>query len=80
MDADYSKEIYNNYYNIKDKVVMITLRDDTVLEGKLIGFFMVTRNLENSLLKNGTLLMKKNCRLIKTDKVFHLKEKRILIE
>lgn len=39
MDSDYSKEIYDKYYNIKDKVVKITLKDNSVLEGKLVGFF-----------------------------------------
>jgi hypothetical protein len=39
METDYSKEIYNKYYNIKGKIVEITLKDNSVLEGKLVGFF-----------------------------------------
>lgn len=35
---DFSKEIYNKYYN-KSKLLEITLKDNTVLEGKLVSFF-----------------------------------------
>lgn len=39
MDIDFSKEIYNNYYNVKDRIVEITMKDNTVLEGTLVSFF-----------------------------------------
>lgn len=39
MEKDPSREIYDNYYNIKDRTVVITLRDNTMLEGKLVSFF-----------------------------------------
>jgi hypothetical protein len=36
---DFSKEIYETYYAAKDKLLEITLRDHTVLEGIFISFF-----------------------------------------
>jgi hypothetical protein len=38
MTTDYSKEIYDKYYNINNRILVITLKDNTVLEGILIGF------------------------------------------
>ena len=38
MTTDYSKEIYHKYYNIKDRILIITLKDNTILEGVLVGF------------------------------------------
>lgn len=39
METDFSREIYDNYYNVKDKIVEIILKDNRVLEGKLVSFF-----------------------------------------
>lgn len=36
---DFSKEIYETYYDAKDKILEITLKDNTVLEGIFISFF-----------------------------------------
>jgi hypothetical protein len=36
---DFSKEIYETYYDAKDKILEITLKDNTVLEGTFISFF-----------------------------------------
>lgn len=38
MKTDYSTEIYDKYYNIKNRIVVITLKDNSVLEGMLVGF------------------------------------------
>lgn len=38
--GDYSKEIFENYYRPNEKRILeITLKDDTVLEGIFISFF-----------------------------------------
>ena len=39
MARDFSKEIYDKYYNVKDRIVEITLKDNTILEGILVSFF-----------------------------------------
>jgi len=39
MGADFSKEIYDKYFNVKDRMVEVTLKDNTVLEGILVSFF-----------------------------------------
>jgi hypothetical protein len=39
MKEDYSQEIFSKYYNSKDQVLEITLKDNTVLEGILTSFF-----------------------------------------
>lgn len=39
MKKDYSKEILEKYYNPQGKVLQITLKDKTILEGVLAGFF-----------------------------------------
>ena len=36
---DFSKEIYETYYNAKGRILEITLKDNTVLEGVFISFF-----------------------------------------
>ncbi len=36
---DYSKEIFEKYYNPKGKILKIILKDGSVLEGILAGFF-----------------------------------------
>ena len=38
-NSDYSREIFDKYYGIKGQVLLITLRDGTLLEGTLSGFF-----------------------------------------
>jgi hypothetical protein len=38
MENDYSKEIYEKYLN-KKEVLKISLRNGSIVEGKLIGFF-----------------------------------------
>lgn len=38
MKNDFSKEIFENYFNAKDSALEITLNDGTVLEGYLVGF------------------------------------------
>ena len=38
MEKDFSKEIYDKYYNSKDKILIITLKDNTFLEGILVSF------------------------------------------
>lgn len=38
MTTDYSKEIYDKYYNIKNRILVITLNDNTILEGALVSF------------------------------------------
>jgi hypothetical protein len=39
METDFSKKIYDTYYNVKDKIVEITLNDNRMLEGKLVSFY-----------------------------------------
>jgi hypothetical protein len=39
METDFSKEIYDNYYNVKERIVEITLKDNRVLVGKLVSFY-----------------------------------------
>jgi hypothetical protein len=39
METDFSKEIYDNYYNVKDRIVEIIMKDNRILEGKLVSFF-----------------------------------------
>jgi len=37
---DYSREIFEKYYSSdRKKILIITLKDDTILEGTFIGFF-----------------------------------------
>ena len=36
---DYSREIFEKYYNSKNKLLKITLRDNSVLEGIFTSFF-----------------------------------------
>jgi hypothetical protein len=36
---DYSKEIYDKYFNPKGKPLKIILQDNTILEGRFVGFF-----------------------------------------
>ncbi len=36
---DYSKEIYDKYYNIKGEILEIFLKDGSILEGAFVGFF-----------------------------------------
>jgi hypothetical protein len=38
METDYSREIYSKYYNVKNRTVVITLKDNTVFEGRLVSF------------------------------------------
>ncbi|MGZ4056893.1 MAG: hypothetical protein ACXVPU_09125 [Bacteroidia bacterium] len=38
-EKDYSKEIFEKYYGIKDRILEILLNDDTILEGILVSFF-----------------------------------------
>jgi hypothetical protein len=38
METDYSREIYKKYLNSKDRILVITLRDNTILEGILVSF------------------------------------------
>jgi len=35
---DYSREIFKKYYNREKRTLEITLKDKTILEGKLTGF------------------------------------------
>lgn len=37
--VDYSNEIYEKYYNSKNKVLEITLKNNTILEGIFVGAF-----------------------------------------
>ena len=38
MEKDYSLEIYEKYFSSKNKIVTITLKNNTVLEGMLVSF------------------------------------------
>lgn len=38
MKNDYSKEIFEKYFSVKNKTLVITLNDGTVLEGFLVSF------------------------------------------
>ncbi len=38
MKKDFSKEIFEKYYNSKEKILQITLKDGTILEGILVSF------------------------------------------
>lgn len=37
--SDFSKEIYESYFGIKREMLVLTLKNKTVLKGKLSGFF-----------------------------------------
>ena len=39
MVTDYSRKIYDKFFNSKDKILVITLKDNTVLEGILVGYY-----------------------------------------
>jgi hypothetical protein len=39
MKTDFSKEIYETYYNIPGRIILITLANNNVLEGRFVGFF-----------------------------------------
>ena len=39
MDKDYSREIYDKFFSEKGRILKITLADDSVIEGMLVGFF-----------------------------------------
>lgn len=39
MENDYSKEIYNKYYNSEGRILQIFLKDGSMLEGIFVGFF-----------------------------------------
>jgi len=37
--SDYSKKIYDKYYNSESRILQIFLKDGSVLEGIFVGFF-----------------------------------------
>jgi hypothetical protein len=39
MKKDYSKEIYDTYFNKKERIVKVVLNDGTELEGIFVSFF-----------------------------------------
>jgi hypothetical protein len=41
-EKDYSKEIYDKYYNSEGNIIQIFLKNGSMLEGAFIGFFMET--------------------------------------
>ncbi len=42
---DYSKEIFKKYFNSKDQILEITLKDNTVLEGIFFSYFYGNENI-----------------------------------
>ena len=38
-EKDYSKEIYDKYYNSEGNIIQIFLKDGSMLEGAFVGFF-----------------------------------------